>query len=243
MGTRAVPSTAPVTPQPVVQPEERSALTKVMYFGIVQIVGNVAGLILPFYLFGPLFLTTTPFQLSNSSTPQQISAALTPLFQTVSILIAAGLGLGLVGSLILAVSFRELKRVDRSRFNTPWILMLILVVGTVVAALGLIPLFTSLTTLLANIPPSSTTGTPSGAFFSALGTLLTFLLIAGIGGILSLIGVIGGEILGLWRLGSRYDETTIKIGAIFEIIPFLGFVAPILILVGASQVRGRLPVS
>jgi MFS family permease len=241
MATRAVPSTASFAPQQQVQPEERSALTKVMYFGIIQIVGNVAGLILPFYLFGPLFLSTTPFNLGNSSTPQQISAALTPLFQTVSLLIATGLGLGLVGSLVLAFSLRELKKVDRSRFNTPWILMLILVVGTVVAALGLIPLFTSLTNLLANIPPTSTTGTPSAAFFSAVGTLLTFLLIAGIGGILSLIGLIGGEILGLWRVGSRYNETTIKIGAIFEIIPFLGFVAPILILVGASQVRGRLP--
>src|SRR5712692_7010988 len=107
MATRAVPSTASFAPQPQVQPEERSALTKLMYFGIIQIVGNVAGLILPFYLFGPLFLSATPFNLGPNSTPQQVSAALAPLFQTVSTLIAAGLGLGLVGSLVLAFSYRE----------------------------------------------------------------------------------------------------------------------------------------
>jgi hypothetical protein len=70
--------------------------------------------------------------------------------------------------------------------------------------------------------------------------LLFSAAIASIGGIVVILGVIIGQILGLWRVGSRYDETTIKIGAIFGIIPLLNFVAPILILVGALQARGRL---
>ena len=56
-----------------------------------------------------------------------------------------------------------------------------------------------------------------------------------------LVGVIGGQILGLWRVGSRYNETVIKVGAIFTIIPLLNIVAPILVLIGAYQVKGRLP--
>jgi len=61
-----------------------------------------------------------------------------------------------------------------------------------------------------------------------------------IAGILALIGIIGGQILGLWRVGTRYDQTLIKLGAIFTIIPLLNIVAPILVLIGAYEAKGRL---
>lgn len=115
--------------------------------------------------------------------------------------------------------------------------MLILIVGTVVSLGGLIPLFNSIPNIIAQAP--TTSSTPSAAFFSAIGALVGSAIIASVGGILVVVGLIGGEILGLWRIGSRYNETIIEIGAIFVIIPLLNIVAPILILVGAFQVRGR----
>jgi hypothetical protein len=60
------------------------------------------------------------------------------------------------------------------------------------------------------------------------------------GALLALIGGVGGLILGVWRIGSKYDETMLKAGAIFIVIPFLNILAPILILLGASSVKGRL---
>jgi len=52
--------------------------------------------------------------------------------------------------------------------------------------------------------------------------------------------LIGGQILGLWRVGTRYNETTIKVGAIFTIVPLLNIVGPILVLIGALEAKGRL---
>jgi hypothetical protein len=47
-------------------------------------------------------------------------------------------------------------------------------------------------------------------------------------------------ILGLWRVGTRYDETIIKLGGIFSIIPILNIAAPVLVLVGAHSARNKL---
>ena len=85
----------------------------------------------------------------------------------------------------------------------------------------------------AQTPPAGMPQGTSSQERSALTKVMWF-------GVLALVGTIGGQILGLWRVGSRYDSTIIKIGAIFVIIPLLNFVAPILILVGAAQARGSL---
>jgi len=83
----------------------------------------------------------------------------------------------------------------------------------------------------ASLPPS---------FFTLFGSLGIDSALLGLGGILTLVGLIGGQILGLWRVGTRYNETTIKVGAIFTIIPLLNIVGPILVLIGALEAKGRL---
>ena len=60
-----------------------------------------------------------------------------------------------------------------------------------------------------------------------------------IGGILAIVGLIGGEILGLWRVGTRYDSTIIKVGAIFVIVPLLNYVGPILLLIGSLEAKKK----
>jgi hypothetical protein len=49
-----------------------------------------------------------------------------------------------------------------------------------------------------------------------------------------------GLLLGLWRIGSRYDSGVTKIGAILSIIPVVNIVSPILILVGVMGVERKL---
>jgi hypothetical protein len=218
--------------------EERSALTKVMWFGILGFAGLVGGWVVTFLIFGSIFVTASNLNLPANATPAQAAAALGPIFQNFSLLLPSILVILLIGDVLLMMGFRDLAKVDNSKFSLPWKFMIVLIVGAVLVAGGIIPLFNDIPSIIAQAPTGP--GTPSGAFFSAISTLLFAALIAGIGGIMAIVGIIGGQILGLWRLGSRYNSTIIKIGAIFTIIPFLNFVAPILILIGASQTKGRL---
>jgi hypothetical protein len=80
---------------------------------------------------------------------------------------------------------------------------------------------------------------PAGAL-AAVGSIFLDSIVALVGGILTLVGLVGGLMLGLWRVGSRYEETLLKVAAIFVIIPFLNFVSPILVIVGAHGARARL---
>ena len=219
-------------------PEEKSALTKVMWFGVLALVGFVGGWAVTFLILGTVFVSATNLNLPPNPTPAQVGAALGPLFQNFSLLIPSILAIGLAGDVLLTMGFRDLTKVDNSKFSLPWKFMIVLIIGVVLLAGGLIPVFTDIPNIIAQAPTGP--GAPSAAFFSAISRLIFAASIAVIGGIMALIGTIGGQILGLWRVGSKYDSTIIKIGAIFVIIPLLNFVAPILILVGAYQARERL---
>ncbi len=215
--------TAPMGMAQPASPEEKSGLNKVMWFGIIQIVGMVVGWISVFFIFGLQFGTFSGLsRLPRNATQAQVSAALGPFFQNFSLLVPVDIGVGLVAA----------------KFSVPWKLMLFLMLGSVLAGISVYLIFNDIPAIIARAPRTS--GTPSSAFFSVIGSLVLAGLVAAIGGILALIGLIGGQILGLWRLGSRYNETTIKLGAIFVIIPLLNLVAPFLILIGAYQVKGRL---
>jgi hypothetical protein len=217
---------------------ERSALTKVMWYGVLGIVGLVGGWVVSFLIFGAISVSSTNLNLPPNATSSQVGATLGPIFQNLSLLIPSIIVIGLTGDVLLTMGFRDLTKVDNSKFSLPWKFMIALIIGAVLAAGSLILLFNGIPNIIAEAPTGS--GTPSAAFFSAVSSILFAALIAAIGGIMALVGTIGGKILGLWRVGSRYNSTIIKVGAIFVIIPLLDFVAPILILIGAYQARGRL---
>jgi hypothetical protein len=107
---------------------------------------------------------------------------------------------------LLTFGFREFSKVDNERFSIPSKLMLLLLVGSGLAAISVFPIFNSIPNIVA-LAPSGSGPSPSTSFFSAIGSLVVYFLLLAIAGILGLVGVIGGEILGLWRVGSRYDET------------------------------------
>ena len=215
---------------------ERSALNKVMWFGIIQLVGLIAGWIVYFYAFGMMFATASSLNLPPNPTPQQVSAALGPLFQQFTYVVPISLAIALVAILLLQIGFRGLSKVDSARFSVPSKLTFLLIIGEIIGGGAVVLLFNSIPTILAQA--GSASGTPT-AFSGALAGILSFALLALVGGVLALIGLIGGLILGLWRVGTRYDETIIKLGAIFVIIPLLNIVAPILVLVGASQAKRK----
>ena len=216
---------------------ERSALNKIMWFGIVQLIGLVAGWVVYFLAFGYVFSSAASLNLPQNPTPAQVGTALGPVFQEFTLVIPVSLAINLAGVLLLLIGFREFNRFDSSRFSVPSKLIYLLAIGVIFAGGAVVLLFNGLPNLIAQAP---TTGTPNATFMSAVGGLLLFVGFAFIGAIIALIGLIGGEILGLWRVGSRYNDTVIKLGAIFVIIPLLNIVAPILILIGAAQVKGRL---
>lgn len=210
-----------------------------MWYGILQLVGLVAGWVIYFLAFGYVFATSSSLNLPPNATPAQVSAALGPLFQELSLFFPVSLALGLVSIFVLIIGFREFQRIDQPRFSVPSKLLYLFAIGLLIAGGAAVLLFNQIPSIIAQAPAAGG-GTPSSAFFSSIANLLLYALLALVGGILALIGLIGGVILGLWRVGSRYNDTVIKVGAIFVIIPLLNIVAPILILVGAYQARGRL---
>lgn len=218
--------------------EERSGLTKVMLFGVLGVVGLVVGWVLSSIIFRAISQSAMNLNNPANATPSQLGAAFGPMFQNFSLLLPAIMAIGLAGDVVLAMGFRDLTKVDNSKFSLPWKFMIVLIIGNVLLAGGLITLFNAIPNIIAQAATGS--GTPSAAFFSTISSLLLAALIVIIGGIMAIIGTIGGRILGLWRVGVRYNSTIIKVGAIFVIIPILAIVAPILILIGAYEARGHL---
>ena len=49
--------------------------------------------------------------------------------------------------------------------------------------------------------------------------------------------------LGLWRVGGRYDNTLIKVSAILLIIPGVDILVPILMLIGVWQSKNKVSMS
>jgi hypothetical protein len=210
-----------------------------MWYGIIQLVGLVAGWIIYFLAFGYVFASASSLNIPQGASPAVVSAALGPVFQELTLFFPISLAIGLASIIVLIIGFREFKKVDQPRFSLPSKLIYLLAIGVVIAGTAAALIFNQLPAIIAQAP-SPGGGTPSSAFLSSIANLLVFGLLALVGGIIALIGLIGGEILGLWRVGTRYNETVIKLGAIFIIIPLLNVVAPILIIIGANQAKGRL---
>src|SRR5690349_19219274 len=122
--------TAPMGVAQPASPEEKSGLDKVMWFGIIQIVGMVVGWISVFFIFGLQFATFSGLsRLPQNANQAQISAALGPFFQNFSLLVPVDIGVGLVAAIVLTMGLRDMSKVDGSRFSVPWKLMLVLMIG------------------------------------------------------------------------------------------------------------------
>ncbi len=210
---------------------DKRALRNVRISAIILLVSLVLGFVLSF-LYNPFgsLLGTNP---ARAATTFVLPSNFITFFA-----IAALVGLVIEGITILQLrmAFKTLSTVDRPHFKTPSTLTLLLlialpivVIGVVIEIAGLVPY---MNTILQQQQSGQTTTPPS---ISGLGEFLAGAALAFIGGIIALIGFIGGVMLGVWRLGNRYDESLFKVAAIFLIIPLLDVVAPILMLIGTSH--------
>ena len=142
----------------------------------------------------------------------------------VSLIFLVGLIGGLIGLISIVLyrsAFGMLRNVDVRRFDTPNNFTTVFIVGFVLFIIAM--LF-----LLGGIDAKSISLTVGG------------LIIIIISAILLILGDVGGIILGLWRVGDRYDSTAIGIGAIFYIIPYFDVLAPILVFIGAHSTQHKL---
>lgn len=132
-----------------------------------------------------------------------------------------GVLIGFISILLYRAGFRSLREIAPDQFSTPYTFTTVLLVGIALLALGLL-------IVIAGTVGLSLSSLLIGAVFIIIGVILLFL------------GDIIGIILGLWRVGTRYDNTLIKVGAIFFIIPYLDVLAPILVFVGANSVEHQI---
>ena len=216
---------------------ESAALRRITWYAIVQIAGVAGSIIVTYLLLLPGFFSKFPIASTGTASASDVAGWLQGLLPSLMVVIVAMFAIGLIAVFLLLSALRRLSRLDGQNFSMPATLTILLLVGVVVAGIGLIPLFWMLSSLLSNIVQNPTTYTLAGGQVTDLTAAVALIVI---GGILSIIGVVGGEILGLWRVGTRYDSTVIKISAISIIIPYLNWVGPVLLLIGAVEAKGRL---
>jgi hypothetical protein len=121
-------------------------------------------------------VSATNLNIPANATSSQVGAALGPIFQNFSLLMPSIVLVGLIGDLLLIMGLRDLTKVDNSKFSLPWKLLVVLIIGAVLAAAGLIPLFNDMPNIIAQAPTG--TGTPSAAFSSAISSLVSAALVA-----------------------------------------------------------------
>jgi uncharacterized membrane protein len=220
-GTTAAPSSAS-------RDTDRRALTSVQWAAVVALVGVVISWVSLFGSnLGSFFMVTTV----NSST--SVSLSLTALYFFVAVA-GAGLVLTIVELLFYRSAFRTLAPID-SRFSSPATFVLVLLIAVVLIVL----IGAGLLLAIYQAVQCAGSGNPLTTSCVDTGTLLGLVALFAVAGIVALIGYIG-LMLGIWRLGTRYDETTFKVGAILIIIPLLNLIGVILILVGARSALGKL---
>jgi Protein of unknown function (DUF973) len=211
-----------------------------MWFGVLQLVGLVAGLVGYFAILGTFSASFSTTFIQNP-TPAEANAVLVPFFRDLAILSPVVASVQIASLVILAMGLRDLNRADK-RFSVPSSLTIVELIGSLVVIAASVPLFLYLPNLFSQLASSTTTTSLPPGFFSAFAPVAAYFVLIAIGGILTFVGLIGGQILGVWRVGSKYNGTLLKLGAIFAIIPVLDFVAPVLVLVGAKQAKNSLSV-
>lgn len=215
---------------------DRIALRKLYLGAIVMLIGLIATYTLEFgSIFFLMFSLFGESSVSSANPLQLLTSSGYLTFTMIGITI--GGATEFVYLLQLRLGFKSLSGVDRSSFGTPSMLILFALIGVPFAIVGVAVEFFELVPLLASINPSQ----PTGQLPPGLVNVFKWEALSGIAGLAAAVGMIGGAILGVWRMGSRYKESLFKIGAIFFVIPFLDIVAPILLILGVNSATKKMP--
>jgi hypothetical protein len=144
--------------------------------------------------------------------------------------IAAGAALTLISMILYIVAFNTLRKLQPG-FGGPMGLSIVGLLGMLLITLGAVLV---LATLVSAVQCASSGS--SCVDFASLGAGVWSILI---GALLAFIGWIG-LLIGVYRIGKRYDSTLTKVGAIIYIIPLVNIIAPILAFVGIHSIVGKL---
>jgi|YelNatPaOPRAMG01_1025707.scaffolds.fasta_scaffold07067_10 hypothetical protein len=147
-----------------------------------------------------------------------ISGSIITRISALFIVAFVGIVISFVSILLYRAGFRALREVNRMSFGTPYTFMTVFLVGFGILILALLLIFV-------------------GASSASFDLIIAGGILALVSVIFILLGDVIGIVLGLWRVGERYNNTLIKVGAIFYIIPYLGLLAPILVFIGSNSVE------
>lgn len=206
-------------PSPAAPAVDRVALNRVQLAAIMGLTGAAFSIVATSvgYLVQPAPIST--------------ASGLTFLFPWFEfVLLGAVTALALVEILLFRWAFRGLSRLDRT-FLTPASLTLLALgglLGTLVA-LALV-IYAGL-----NFAPCSSSSLSPGAPVCGPSPLFWVgFALAGAAAIVLLVGYVG-MLVGVWRLGKRYNDGRFRFGAILLLLPFLGVAGAVLILLGARN--------
>jgi hypothetical protein len=204
-------------------------------------VGSILGLLVQvllwvgfaiFYLIFNALRSTTTIYGTTSTLPSWITV--NTFFAAIGLL-AGGLVLGILSFIFFYLGFRTIKR-GAPDFGAPTTLMLVGLIGFLMTVIGVLVIVGTIVSAI----NSAVAGTISSGTASVdISAILGGLALIGLGAILDLVGVVG-LVLGNWRAGTRYGESTLRIGAILTILPYVSIVGYILLLVGYSKAGKKL---
>jgi hypothetical protein len=231
-----IPSYYPGAPQWVLVPPGPPApsveldgpvLSNLQVAAAIALIGAGLGAFIEFGL-GPVF----NFNVATALTAGGVTAA--SVLYDLEVLAVVSVALSITSFYFLRSAFARVAPVDEE-LRTPSSLALVAIVGYVIVVLGLLVLIQALVVTLNCVGatrPAPSSCLDAGLLFEGLGVIV-------LGGILAIIGVIG-IVIGVWRLGTRYKEDLLHVGAVLSIIPLLNVVGQVLIFYGAYKVRQRL---
>ncbi|HXW66790.1 MAG TPA: DUF973 family protein [Thermoplasmata archaeon] len=215
---------APATP-PTLGPSDQEPLEKVALGAILAIVA--AGLSIAVLLLGGLR------SVSASGSGASIYGGSRGWIEVGVELLAVALVI--TYTLLYRSAFVRLALRDR-RFSTPAKLTLLLLFGIVLlfgSFAWLLYLLVQTLNCAGGLAPGAIPAScVPGSLLLALGLLLIFAIIV-------IVGFVG-LLVGIWRLGTRYQDDRFKVGAVLLIFPFINVVGAVLVLVAARRSQERL---
>ncbi|MCI4364714.1 MAG: DUF973 family protein [Thermoplasmata archaeon] len=213
---------SPPRPSVATRDVDRSALGYSLAAALMVLISGVVGFVTLFGVFGAFSIAAPNGAASIFGGVFLLALIVSGTFSVVQVA-------------LLRTAFYRLSAVDQ-RFATPSKLTLALLVGFVMLFVGLYPLLVG-AQATASCIATGTPAAPANCGFNREALIGLFLV--GVGGVIALIGYIG-MVVGIWRLGTRYENDLFKVGAILLILPLLSFVGAILLLVASHSEREKL---
>ncbi len=217
--TWAPPSFTTPALSPVDRGADRSALRFVLLAAVLILVGTAVG-------YGAELSGAASTPIASSNTSAEL-ASLHHLLNEVIWDAVVGFILTIAALLCFRLAFQRLAQSD-NEFSWPAIFAIVALAGVVLLAIGLPVLVQGLENVLSCANGASTI--PASCLqSSSLGAGAALIVIGAIGAIVGYIGLL----IGIYRLGRRYDDGLFKLGAILMLLPLVSVIGAILVLVGA----------